>query len=57
MSKLVEDILQMFISGAIHIPVTFEKLTNINQVSSVLKQIEFTSVHLSLVTIANVTTK
>lgn len=34
----MEDILEIFISGPIHISVIFEKLTNINQVMSVLKQ-------------------
>lgn len=38
-TEFVEDILEMFMSGTIHISVIFEKLTSINQVMSVLKQI------------------
>lgn len=40
LAEFVEDtLLQIFISGPIHISVTSEKLTNIDQVLSVLKQI------------------
>lgn len=38
-TEFVEDILQMFISGPIHISLTFKKLTNVNHVLSFPKQI------------------